>query len=780
MLSTVTIAYRLALAGFVQGVGFRPFVFRLARECRLVGWIRNTSAGLTIHVEGSAEELERFLDRIVAQAPVGSKLEGMTVLPVEPLDLSAFRVLDSRATSLRGTRVPRDRAVCPACLDEMGDPVHRRYEYPFTNCTACGPRYSIVEDMPYDRPATTMATFVLCSRCDREYRSPSDRRFHAEPTACPACGPRLRLITAAVREKPGKPMPGDLPPLADAVLCLCSGGILALKGIGGLQWLCRANDEVAIAELRRRKRRPTKPLAVMVPSVDEARRWAKLNGDEASALISPENPIVLLERSEGCTLPPILAPRVATVGLFLPTTPLHALLLRAVDGPLVVTSGNVREKPIPTLDAEIEGQAFSGAVEAALTHDRPIARALDDSVVRVIAGHPVPFRVGRGLAPLPLPALERWARGKVCPPALAVGGQQKVAVALWNGSQAVLGQHVGDMNSLESRARFDEVVRDLRALYRVEDPELVCDRHPDYFTTRWVEKSSRTAIQVQHHHAHAVSCMVDRDLLDREVLAFAWDGTGMGTDGTIWGGEVLRASIQGSSRLSSLFPFGLVGGDAAVREPGRIALALLAEAIGPDETLDNSMLLSRLGFERGAAESLLRLCAARSHVPLTTSMGRLFDGVAAILLGVREVSFEGEGAGWLESAAESGAIDQPFSMPTLAGSTPRGDWRPMIREMCHALQSGVKETELALRFHVTLVHWACRIAADHPDLDIVLSGGCFQNRLLAERLLDRLGGMGRAAHGHRDVPPNDGGLAVGQLAVAMSLASGVRVSSEEC
>ncbi|MFO0945886.1 MAG: Sua5/YciO/YrdC/YwlC family protein, partial [Planctomycetota bacterium] len=513
------------------------------------------------------------------------------------------------------------------------------------------------------------------------------------------------------------------------------------------------------------------PLAIMVHSLDHAAKIAELNEVERRILVSSANPILLVTRKKECPLPRSLTWRVATVGLFLPTTPLHEWLLRATDGPLVVTSGNVHDDPMHTCDEELDDAVSAGALDGILTHDRPIVRAVDDGVVRVISGQAVPFRIGRGFAPLPLPAIERWAASKNCPPMLAVGGHQKVAVALWNGSQAVLSQHLGDMSSPSSRGRFREIVDDLRRLYQLDRAQVVCDQHPDYFTSRWADNLGEKSCRVQHHHAHAVSCMVDNDLLDREVLAFTWDGTGLGAAGELWGGETLIASVNHCSRSHSLLPFELLGGEAAIHEPARVSLALLARAAGKEAIIGDDKLLSRLGFNRREAETLLRLRTSVNHSPRTSSMGRLFDGVAGLLLGVREVSYEGEAAAWLESEAETGEETTPFSMPTESGPVSQGDWRPMVRQMLEAVRRGDKASDLANRFHATLARWARDAASHHDQIDVVLTGGCFQNRLLSEWMIEELAGLGRHVYLHRELPPNDGGLAVGQLAIAIGLSS---------
>lgn len=740
-------ARRLRIRGRVQGVGFRPFVCRLARSLQLTGWVGNDDEGVLIHIEGTLSSLQAFRENLERQHPAPAQIDAVAEEVAHPDGSSTFAVRSFATTSPQSiqTRVPADRAICAACCQEIMTPGDHRHRHAFASCTACGPRYSILCRMPYERSHTSMGTFTMCRRCADEYSETKNRRFHAEPIACPECGPRL----------------DDAQIVAAAAETLRAGKIVAFKGLGGYQLLVRADDNAAVERLRRRKLRPAKPFAVMVRSLEDAARYAHVSPREGELLQSPENPIVLLRAKE--QLAAAVAPDVPTIGLFLPTTPLHVLLLSLLDFPVIATSGNQSEEPI-VIDERQRGSLGSIA-DAFLEHDRPIVRRVDDSVARVIDKQSMMIRLARGYAPYSLPALERWALASdvSIPPMLAVGGQQKGTVALWTGTQAILSAHLGDMDHPESRRVFAETVDDLAHLYRCEPQVLVGDLHPDYFTTRWAQDAGKPFLQVQHHHAHAVACMVEYDLLEREVAAIIWDGTGFGTDGTIWGGEILRASMHDFQRIAALESFALPGGAAAIREPNRIALSVLTDSLGFDAIPD--WLFERLGFGKKEAHRLVMMMERRVNSPLTSSVGRLFDAVAALLLGIRAVSYEGEAAIRLEAAAARGL--DTGSLPDAVGMR-RGDWRRLIRGLAGDLESGITSTACAGRFHRALADWGAACVADMPIGDVVLGGGCFQNALLTMLTRAAIVKQGKAVHVPSSIPPNDGGLAVGQLAIGMA------------
>jgi hydrogenase maturation protein HypF len=777
-------AMRIVVRGQVQGVGFRPFVFRLAHRCRLAGCVRNTLIGVVIEVEGTTEDLARFRAYLESEAPAAALIDDLSAETIATTDRSSFLVEASEAEAPPQVRVPRDLVTCATCRHDIFDPGNRRRSYPLTNCTACGPRYSILSAMPYDRQRTVMHLFPMCTECDAEYHAPDDRRFHAEPNACAACGPQVGLW-----DRQGRTIAGSDTAVATATELLRSGQIVALKGLGGFQLLARADQPDTVRRLRQRKNRATKPLAVMVPSLASAEEIALLGPPERRLLQSGQNPIVLVKKrsqphcqsaakDNRTELAKEVAPRLDTIGLFLPTAPLHHLVLAGLGLPLVATSGNRSDEPIVTDEREAVCR-LAGAADAFLVHDRPIVRNIDDSVVRIIAGRPVTLRLARGLAPLALPALEALASSEASPPILATGGHQKNALALWSGCQAVLAQHIGDLDYPETRSTFQRVAQDLRGLYQFEPVVLACDLHPDYYTTLWALSQNRSVTQVQHHHAHALACMAEHDLLDRETLAFTWDGTGFGPDGTIWGGEVLQADCAGFQRIASLLPFPLPGGEQAIRHPSRAAFGLLWLLRGEEAVLHDADLHRCLGLRPSEAGVLAAMIRRGINTPWTSSMGRLFDVVAALVLGAWEVSYEGEAALWLEAHADPGVTDAyslPLSLPDpcppMAGDRTvlRGDWRPMLSAMLADLAAGVEAGVVAARFHNALAQWAAAVASRQALREVVLSGGCFQNRFLTERTAEALARVSCRVFLHSQVPPGDGGLAVGQLAVAMARA----------
>ena len=765
-----TVAVLWTVRGQVQGVGFRPFAYRLACELGITGWVRNDPQGVSIHVEGEPSLIRQFRERLIAELPTAARIESLSESTVFAEGYAVFRVVPSvRNASTAGLRVPPDRVICPACRVEVDDSLDRRYQHPFANCTDCGPRYTIITDLPYDRLRTAMAGFDLCEKCAAEYADPEDRRFHAQPVCCPRCGPRLSFRDLAFREAAS-----NTSAVVAAVECLRSGGVVALKVIGGYQLLVRADEEAAVRRLRERKQRPTKPLAVLVARLSDAERLARVTEQDAELLQSPAGPIVLLERhhdsyrtaSITVNLAENIAPGVNTLGLMLPSSALHQMIVRQLGVPLVVTSGNRSGEPIAVTDTEA-CRRLSGIADSFLTHDRPIVHRADDSVVRVIAGSPMTLRVGRGLAPLPIPALERWARDRATLPIIALGGEQKSAVALWTGVQAVLGAHLGDLDDPETEIAFRAEMDELPRLYVCQPEQMTCDAHPDYASSRIAAEWTRPVLPVYHHHAHAAAVMAEHGLLDREVLALTWDGTGLGPDGSIWGGEVLLATVRNFTRVASLFPFSLPGGEAAIREPRRIGLVLAAAAVGVEAAVADHALLARLGYQPGEAAELLAIASRPRFSPICSSLGRLFDGIASLLLGIKRVSYEGEAAMALEAwCQDSGEV--PQIVTEMVHGIPTLDWRPFIRKLLTAIQMESDRTSLATEFHTLLACWAVEIAGRWPERPVVLGGGCFQNRRLAETVLAALNRVGRAGYLGSVVPPNDGGLAVGQLAVRLA------------
>ncbi len=741
--------------GVVQGIGFRPFVHRLAVELELSGWVSNSPRGLEIEAEGAPGNLDEFLRRIREDHPAGATVNRVAMRAIEPRNESGFAIVESSDAGDRRPTLPADLAMCAACLAEIRDPQSRRHRYPFTTCAGCGPRYSVVADLPYDRPRTTMRRFAMCPDCAREYHDPGDRRFHAETIACPACGPHLSLIDAA-----GNALAQDDSALRRAADAVRGSRIVALKGVGGFQLIADALSGAAVARLRERKHRPDKPFAVMFPSIEAIHAHCALSAEARRALESGAAPIVLLQKSDCDIRRKIadgVAPRNPMLGAMLPYTPLHALLLEAVGGPVVCTSGNLSEEPICAETDEAIARLGSIA-DVFLTHDRPVARPLDDSVVRIGARGPQTIRRARGYTPV---SIEIGADGS---PVLALGGHMKSTIALGLGREAILSQHIGDLDSAPARAAFQRAIDDLTSFFRCAPELLACDLHPDYASTIVAEQLSKRLgvplVRVQHHHAHVAACMAEHALVG-PVLGFAWDGTGCGTDGTIWGGEALAVRGAAFERVATLRPFALAGGERAVREPRRAALAVLLGA-----GVDPRPLLRRW-FEDADLKQIAKMIDARINAPLTSSMGRLFDAVAA-LCGLRgAATFDGQAAMELEHALDCDAESAGEYPIALAGDAPVvGDWTPLIEALLEDLRRGAAIAHISARFHNALAAFIVKVAARVGLERIVLSGGCFQNEYLLNRAAALLERDGFRVYFPRIVPSNDGGIALGQVLVA--------------
>jgi hydrogenase maturation protein HypF len=758
---------RLEARGAVQGVGFRPFVFRLAAELGARGWIVNDPGGVVIEIEGDLELVSRFAERLKSELPPRAAIHELHQTWLEPVGFERFEILPSGVQGRRTAVVLPDLATCDGCSREIFDPTDRRHGYPFTNCTNCGPRFSIIRALPYDRPSTTMAGFTMCPACAAEYADPLDRRFHAQPNACPECGPRLALW-----DVDGQPLvvSATAPGLATAARALREGLIVAVKGLGGFHLMVDARNPDAVQRLRERKHRPCKPLAVMAGTVAQARELCAVGPEEEMLLASPEAPIVLLERRPDAPIAEGVAPSNRWLGVMLACTPLHHLLLREVGFPLVATSGNLSEEPICTEEHDAL-ERLGEIADLFLVHDRPIERHVDDSVARVLRGAPQVLRRARGYAPLPVRLPSE------VPPILAVGAHLKNSVALGVARQVFVSQHIGDLDAPESQAAFERVIRDFLRLYEARPVAVAHDLHPDYASSAWAALAPGLPddvlrIGVQHHHAHLASCLAENGVTE-QALGIIWDGTGYGAvdgvgDGTVWGGEFLLGDAAAFQRYAHLHPFLLPGGEAAVREPRRVALALLWELLG-EAALDRDDLVPLRSFslrERHALGSMLR---RGTNCPTTTSMGRIFDGVAALLGLCQRARFEGEAAMALEFAAdlaERGAYPLPLGSDR-TGQGPRTlDWRPLLTELLADLERGATAAAVAARFHNALVGAMVEIARAAGREKVALSGGCFQNRWLAERGAAALESAGFQVLLHRQVPPNDGGISLGQVAVA--------------
>ncbi len=750
------IAARMTLNGHVQGIGLRPAVVRWAQQLSLAGYVGNTRGGVEIHVEGAEPKVARFERELPVRLPAFARITSLDKVRVPPVGFDTFVVQNashqpgdcpdaSPSVAALSVRVPADIVVCEACRRETADRADRRYQYAFVSCTNCGPRYSIIERMPYERAQTSMNGFPLCATCRREDESPGDRRFHAQTNACPECGPRIWLVDGS-----GRFGPRDASAVDAAADAIRDGEIVALRGLGGYQLLVDATSPSAVERLRARKRRHGKPLAVMVASLAEASRLATVDETERPLLEEPGGPIVVVRVRSGNNVAAAVSEGLDTIGLMLPTTPLHAMLLHAVERPVVCTSGNVESEPL-AYESEAAFEKLSGIADVWLEHNRPILRPIDDSVMRVIAGRPVSLRLARGYAPL---ELELHADE----PIVAVGGHQKSSVALFNGEQAILGPHCGDLDTITARQRYLEQFEALSELYDTAAPLVACDLHPEYFTTQWAQSQIVQAAQVQHHHAHIVAGMCEHGWLNRQVLGVAFDGTGYGSDGTIWGGEFLLATDAHCERVGHLRPFPLAGGDQAVRQPWRVATALVREAEREESAVG-------LGFSTADVNSLLAILRRPALSPRTTSAGRLFDGAAALILGIEQVQFEGQAAMLLEAVVDPLAVGQ-YDLP-LQGSGPRQlDWRPLVRQILRDRGNGISPSTMATRFHRAVASAVVAMCRCFPNLPVVLGGGVFQNRVLVELVAENLLPAGQPLGLPGRIPPNDGGLAAGQLAVA--------------
>ncbi|MBP9947924.1 MAG: carbamoyltransferase HypF [Vicinamibacteria bacterium] len=754
-----TTRLRVYVRGAVQGVGFRPTVYRIASGLGLRGYVANSPLGVEIEVEGTADQVSRFVPALLEQKPPRAIIQGLESRHLDPVGHDGFVVRETEAQGAATTLIQPDIATCAECRREMFDPLDRRFEYPFINCTNCGPRFTIIDSLPYDRERTTMTGFVMCALCRAEYEDPRDRRFHAQPNACPECGPQLALwdSTGAVVATRGGA-------LTAAVQAVRAGRIVAVKGIGGFHLMCDARDDAAVGEMRRRKGREEKPFAMMFPALAAVRAVCNLSPAEERLLTSPESPIVLLRR-HGAELAPRIAPGNPYLGVLLPYAPLHHLLMRELGFPVVATSGNRHDEPIVTREPDAIDR-LAGIADLFLVHNRPIARYADDSIARIVAGRPMLLRRARGYAPLPLAASPSQES------ILAVGAHLKNTIAFSVGGQFMVSPHLGDLETPQALVGFHNVVASLPGLYGFTPTLIAHDLHPDYASTQYAEMQPGRRVGVQHHAAHVFACLADNEL-EGEVLGVSWDGTGLGTDGTIWGGEFLHVRDGEFRRVAHLRTFLLAGGDAAAREPRRCALGLL-HAVGGDTALSEADLGARLGFEPAELTVLRGMFRSGTGVARTSSAGRLFDGAAG-LIGLRlRAAFEGQAAMDLEFAAMESDEGAAYEFE-LQGMTV--DWTAMIPAIETDRRSGVPVAVIAKRFHDTLTEMIVAVAKREGLPRVCLTGGCFQNLVLAERTIARLTESGFAPYWHQRVPPNDGGIALGQLVGAAFRARGASLSN---
>ena len=753
----------LSVGGAVQGVGFRPFVYRLATDLGLTGWVRNAPQGLALEVEGPFASIQCFQHRLAAEAPPRASIQQLHSSWLAPLGEQVFTIQPSDTKGVNSTVVLPDIATCGDCLHELFDPNDRRYLYPFINCTNCGPRFSIIQALPYDRPKTTMREFHLCSHCQAEYNDPQNRRFHAQPNACSECGPSLALWN-----REGTCLSTHHEALVKAVEAIRLGAIVAIKGIGGFHFMVDAQNETAIQRLRQRKNREEKPFALMMPSLAMAKRFCHVGSLEADLLCSPAAPIVLLSRQSSVFLPSAIAPDNPNLGVMLPYSPLHHLLMHELGAPVVATSGNLASEPLCT-DEQDALYRLADIADVFLVHNRPIARHLDDSIVQVIQGTTQVLRCARGYAPLPIswqtpsgvaqPETTQDLRSAT----LAVGAHLKSAVAIATDHNIVISQHVGDLETAEAYTAFDTMLDDLSNLHDMRPTAAVCDSHPDYLSTRRAEALGLPLHRVQHHVAHVLSCMADNELKP-PLLGIAWDGSGYGLDGTLWGGEFIQVTEAAYQRVAHFRPFLLPGSEHAIKEPRRSALGLLYTLMG-EELFDQLELAPLQAFSKQERVLLKTMLAKTLNTPLTSSVGRLFDAVAS-LIGLRQITtFEGQAAMAMEFALDGLDIDDQYSFEIdHRHATAIVDWKSLIDGIKTDHQNRVSPGYIAACFHNTLVEIIVAIAQYQSQEQVVLTGGCFQNRYLTKRAITRLRSEGFRPFWHRRVPPNDGGIALGQLA----------------
>lgn len=737
-------SYKITIKGIVQGVGFRPFVYREAIYYGIGGYVCNTPDGVVIEAHG--EQSEPFIEALRTNLPERSRIDSLTFERCEYADYAGFEIRQS-ALGQSSVAIPLDTALCPTCQMEMDDPSNRRYHYPFINCTDCGPRYTIIQTPPYDRVRTSMKHFAMCPECSAEYHDPLSRRYHAEPISCPACGPKLSFL-----ENSGEEIIGEA--ISLAVDMLRSGKIIALKGLGGFHLMCDATSDKAVAELRLRKHRKSKPLAVMFNSIEQLESYAKISEAEKKLITGMIKPIVIVDALKGTDLSSLIAPSIERIGVFLPYTPLHRLLFEQIDFPLIATSANISDEPIMVRSSEIVSR-LSHVVDGILDHDRVIVNALDDAVIQIAEGRSIMLRMGRGYAPH---TFLNHAHDRAI---LALGAHQKSAIALGVKENMVLSPHIGDLGSIEADGYFERTLQTFKRFYDAEPSLLVHDLHPQYASTQYAAEQKKEHYGLQHHYAHILACMAEY-ALDESVLGFAFDGTGYGEDGKLWGGEVMIADTHGYQRIGHVKPFALLGGDKAIKEPRRIALSLLFESFGLDKVL-NLKSPTVEAFLPHEIRTLHHMWSKGINAPRSSSVGRLFDAVASLGGFIHTLDYEGQGGMIMESFADD-SITEPFSFHIHDFQI---DISPMIEEI---VSMQLEQKIIASRFLATIEAMIEYYTNTYPELPIVIGGGVFQNRALMSRLYRRFGE--KRFYAQQQTPINDGSIALGQLYYAQNNTKG--------
>lgn len=754
---------KVVARGAVQGVGFRPFIYRLATEMNLTGYVLNSTSGVMIEAEGEKYLLDKFLFRIEKEKPSASIIISLEFSFLDPVGFENFSIRESDAKEKVSTLILPDIAICDDCKREMLDPNDRRYLYPFINCTNCGPRFSIIESLPYDRPNTSMKIFEMCGDCRKEYNDPTNRRFHAQPIACPECGPHIELWN-----EHGELLLKKNEALQKTIDLIRDGKIIAIKGLGGFQLVVDASNDAAVRRLRERKKREEKPFALMFPTLNEVKKVCAVSKFEERLLQSSESPIVLLKKikrqtkSNGREISESVAPDNPYLGVMLPYTPLHHLLLCELNFPIVATSANISEEPI-VIDEHAALKKLSCIADYYLVHNRPIVRHVDDSIVRVVRDREMVMRRARGYAPLPVTINTRDEEAST-KNILAVGGHLKNTVALKVDNNVFTSQYIGDLSTAESFNTFEKVIGDFQSLYNCPEVSAACDLHPDYVSTKFAKEKFNDVVQVQHHEAHVAACRMENQV-EGEALGVSWDGTGYGYDGTIWGGEFFITNDNGDYRHFAQFKkFHLPGGELAIKEPRRSAIGILYEIFG-DNLFDQDIeLLNR--FSAQELKLIRQMLEKKINSPLTSSAGRLFDGVASLLNIKHKLNYEGQAAMMLEFSTDKNELaSYPFEIddaePLLI------DWRPIIKEiMSDCEKSSVGK--ISARFHNTLAEIILEIAKRSRLNKVVLSGGCFQNAFLLNRTIEKHQENNFSVYWHQRIPPNDGGIAVGQIALALN------------